>query len=245
MARVSLVRVCVDYPIHRYDLSKPDTVPSETIGGRIMLNRGREFVRALDLVSLNMAEGNRVALLGSNGSGKSTLLKTIGQILPVASGERIVEGRVVTLFSTGAGIDAERSGIENIHRLAALHNVPRSSIPELIESIEDFSELGQFMKLPVKAYSAGMRARLGFAFVTSIKADIVLIDEVIGVGDKGFYKKAQQRLSEFMTGSGVVVIASHSMEILKSLCTRAFVLRNGRIAYRGPVRDAITFYNER
>lgn len=244
MAVIQLRSVCIDYPVHRAKSSK--VAPTdETMGGRIFMQRNREFVRGLDRVNVDIGDGQRIALIGSNGSGKSTLLRTLAGILPIASGERRIEGRISTLFSTSAGVDGERTGIENIHRLAALYNLPRSGVPELVESISDFSELGSYLQMPVKTYSAGMRARLGFAFVTSIKADIILIDEVIGVGDKDFYTKAQQRLIDFTKTSGIVVIASHSTAILQSLCTRAFVMRKGRIAFRGKVSEAEEYYQSR
>ena len=245
MASITLRNVCIDYPVHRVGASKMGEAAEDRMGGRIFIQKNREYVRALDRINIDITAGQRIGLIGSNGSGKSTLLRTLAGILPIASGERTIDGRISTLFSTSAGIDGELTGVENIHRLAALYGLPRESVGELIESIADFSELGTFMKMPVKTYSAGMRARLGFAFVTSIRAEIVLIDEVIGVGDKSFYAKAQKRLSEFMEGSGIVVLASHSVAVLESLCTRAFVLRNGRIVYRGNVQKAQRFYKSR
>ncbi len=242
MARLLLDRVTIDYPIHRR--GKPLLTNNRSpLGGSLFVDDDREYIRALDRVTVDVPDAQRMAIVGGNGSGKSTMLKTLAGILPIATGRREIEGRVATLFSTGIGMDGERSGRENIRRLAALHNIPRRDVPDIIADIDEFSELGEFLDLPISSYSSGMKARLGFAFTTGIKADILLIDEVIGVGDTKFYQKAQDRLKNQLHGAGIVVMASHAPSILNEFCQGAIVLKRGQVAFRGRVNDALAFYN--
>ena len=240
---IRLQRVSVDYPIHSGGVSRFAAF-RRSVGGDIVEHRKRRFVRALDRINLTFENGARVGLLGGNGSGKSTLLRTCAGILPVASGARTVGGRIATLFTTGVGIDAERTGAQNIVRIAALYNIPKARVPELIDEMAEFTELGEFIDLPVKSYSSGMNSRLGFGLVTSVSADIILIDEVIGTGDKNFHAKARDRLDRFLTGRGIVVIASHSAAVLKSLCTTGIVLNKGAVSFQGAIDDAVVFYEE-
>lgn len=243
MAHIELVRAGVDYPVLKPGRRLGRGV-SDLVGGTIFEMQSRTFVRALDNVNLNLVEGMRLGLIGNNGSGKSTLLRTLAGILPLSRGTRTHSGRVFTLFSTNAGIDLRMTGLENIRRLAALHNIERGRVPELTEDVIDFTELGDFLDLPVSTYSAGMRARLGFGFLTSLEADILLIDEVIGAGDKRFHVKAKQRLEKFASSGGLLVVASHSTAVLSALCSRAVVMRKGRIAFRGSVSQASAFFAE-
>lgn len=240
MPYIKLHRACIDYPLasHGARANGRET----KVGGRIFERQGRQFVRALDRVSLNLRDGARVGLLGGNGSGKSTLLRTLAGILPISQGMRSIDGRVTTLFAIGVGMDLHKTGVENIARMAALHNIPRDRIPSLVEDIAEFSELGEFMTLPVKTYSAGMRARLGFGFVTALESDIVLIDEVIGTGDRNFHEKARKRMSRFIERRGIVVLASHSMSVLNGICTHGIVMRTGRVAFEGKIADAAAFF---
>lgn len=239
-----LSRASVDYPIRNQGGSSRFADFARSVGGTFVEHEKRRFVRALNGVNINLRNGDRVGLLGGNGSGKSTLLKTLAGILPLATGTRAVSGRIATLFSTGVGIDNERTGAENIVRMAALYNVPKRQVPALIDEIAEFTELGEFIDLPVKSYSSGMNSRLGFGLVTSISANIILVDEVIGTGDKNFHEKARLRLEQFLSDRGIVVIASHSNKVLQSLCTTGIVLQRGSIAFSGPIDDAAAFYNE-
>lgn len=233
----------MDYPLPQRHQGQDDAkVDFASVGGRITEFRGQRFVRALDEVTIEIKDGERLALLGGNGSGKSTLLKAMGGLLPVAKGSVETTGRVITLFNTAVGMDINLSGFDNLERLAALHDLPRSYAAEIREDIAEFTELGGFLGLPVKTYSAGMRARLGFAFATSIPSDILLIDEVIGVGDAAFSQRARNRLMERMHNSGIVVLASHSVGLLRNFCSRGLVLNRGKMQFVGEIEEAISKY---
>jgi ABC-2 type transport system ATP-binding protein len=238
---VKLLGAGVDYPILKPRANAGRGV-TELVGGTIFEMQNRTFVRALDKVNISLEKGARLGLIGNNGSGKSTLLRTLAGILPLSRGTRTHSGRILTLFSSNAGIDARMTGIENISRLAALYNVDRKRIAELTEDVANFTELGAFLDLPMSSYSAGMRARLGFGFLTALEADILLIDEVIGAGDRRFHAKAKERLEKFAASGGILVVASHSTAVLSTLCTRAIVMRKGRIVFRGSVPKAAAFF---
>lgn len=233
----------MDYPLPpRHHEKNGAEVDFATVGGRLTEFRGQRFVRALDDITIEVKNGERLALLGGNGSGKSTLLKVMGGLLPLARGSVETRGRVTTLFNTAVGMDVNLSGYENLERLAALHNLPRAHAAEIREDIAEFTELGGFLKLPVKTYSAGMRTRLGFAFATSLPAEILLIDEVIGVGDTSFFQRARDRLIERMHDSGIVVLASHSVGLLRNFCSRGVVLKRGEVQFVGDIEEAISNY---
>lgn len=241
MTHIELTKAGVDYPVMRSGRDRGRGV-GDLLGGTIFKMESRTFVRALDNINLDLREGMRLGLIGNNGSGKSTLLRTLAGILPLSRGTRTYSGKILTLFSTVAGIDLRLTGLENVQRLAALHQLDPKRIPDVVEDIVEFTELGDFFDLPVGTYSAGMRARFGFAFMTALEADILLIDEVIGAGDKRFHSKAEKRLETFTASGGIIVVASHSTAVLSALCTRAVVMRKGRIAFRGSVPKASAFF---
>lgn len=240
---ISMRGVCMDYPLpaRSSDKNGPST-EFAAVGGRLTEFRGQRFVRALDDITIEIGDGERLALLGGNGSGKSTLLKVMGGLLPIAKGRMKTSGRVTTLFNTTVGMDVNLSGFDNLERLAALHSLPRSYAAQIRDDVAEFTELGGFLKLPVRTYSAGMRARLGFAFATSIPSGILLIDEVIGVGDASFSQRARDRLVDRMHNSGIVVLASHSIGLLRNFCNRGLVLQHGQVKFVGDIEEAISEY---
>jgi ABC-type polysaccharide/polyol phosphate transport system ATPase subunit len=236
--------VSLDYPLPSH-ARKGEGAEFGAVGGRFAEFRGRRFVRALDDLTVTIRGGERVALLGGNGSGKSTLLKVMAGLLPIAKGSVNTQGRVTTMFNTSVGMDPSLSGYDNLERLAALHNLPRSHIVKVREDIAAFTELGGFLKLPVKTYSAGMRTRLGFGFATAVPSDILLVDEVIGAGDASFSERARDRLKDQMRNSGIVVLASHSTSVLRNFCNRGLVLSRGRLEFAGELEEAISIYQTR
>lgn len=232
MIRIKLENVSVEYPIYNAGaLSLRNSMIAIGTGGRISSESRRiTTVTALDGVSLELADGDRLGLVGHNGSGKSTLLRTMAGIYQPTSGRIAVNGRVSTVFGLGAGLQQELTGYENIIRMAMMLGASRAEAEESIPDIEAFSELGDFLSVPVRTFSAGMRTRLTFAVATAMHPEILLIDEVIGAGDAAFRERARHRMAEFVEKASVLVLASHSAGMLEMFCNRTIRLDHGRIA---------------
>jgi ABC-2 type transport system ATP-binding protein/lipopolysaccharide transport system ATP-binding protein len=245
MTYVHAANVSVSYPVFTAASQSLKTrILSRMTGGRIDVKSSRHVeIQAVDRVSFAIKPGDRVALLGHNGSGKSTLLRTIAQIYHPCAGRMQVEGKVAALFDTSFGLDFESNGYENIVLRSLLLNIPRNEIDAKIEDIVAFSGIGEFVDMPLRTYSAGMVARLAFAIATSVDADILLIDEGIGVGDAAFMTKADERLRRFIERAEVVVLASHIEKLVSAICTRGLVMRKGRIVFDGDIEVALDFYN--
>lgn len=190
---------------------------------------GVKSFRALDGVSLSLEHGDRLGLTGPNGAGKSTLLRLLAGIYWPTSGIYRKQGRVRCLFGLGLGMEEEGTGFENIEILSRLLGYPSHVRKTISDDIEDFTELGDALHRPVRTYSQGMRLRLCFGVVTAWPADILLIDEVIGVSDDAFKEKAYVRMREFISRSGILVLTSHNKEILEAFCNRVQRLDRGRI----------------
>lgn len=186
-------------------------------------------IKALNNINLTLKEGDRVGLIGHNGSGKSTLLRVLAGIYEPSHGSRYLEGSVRALFDLGVGTDHELSGRENVARLARLYGFPLGKLSSDIASIESFSGLGGYMDLPIRSYSSGMQLRLIFAIATLYPSDILLIDEVFGVGDEAFQEKAKERMEDMMRSSKIVVMASHSRELISKFCNKTIKLESGNI----------------
>jgi ABC-type polysaccharide/polyol phosphate transport system ATPase subunit len=187
-------------------------------------------------LSLEVRDGARLAIVGPNGAGKTTLLKLIAGILPAAEGAIRVEGIVSPLLNIRLGMEAEFTGIENIWLRGVYMGKTRHEIEERLPGIVEFTELGEFIDLPVNTYSRGMVARLAFAIATSFDPDILLIDESIAAGDKRFAKKAVARLREFVDGSSILVLATHNEWLMKRMCNRVLDLGTGEISALGGTR---------
>jgi ABC-type polysaccharide/polyol phosphate transport system ATPase subunit len=214
-----------------------------SVGGRLSFSRGSTMtVMALDDVSVQVPRGEKVGLIGLNGAGKSTMLKVMAGILPPTRGTVESRGKISTLFAESLGLKPEATGIENILlsgvSLGLTHGRVRKMVPEIVE----FTELGDYIYMPLRTYSTGMRARLGFAVATSINPDILLIDEIIGAGDLRFQEKAKERLDGFMGSASTLVIASQSEEVLREFCDRAILLERGRVRMTGSVDEVLEEY---
>ncbi len=203
----------------------------------------RDEFWALRDISLTVHAGETVGLMGPNGSGKSTLLKVLSGILRPTEGSVSVTGRVASLLELGAGFDGELTGRENIYLNSALLGVPRSETDELFEQIVDFSELREYIDNPVKHYSSGMYVRLGFAIAVHIDPDILIVDEVLAVGDAAFQKKCIDRIRAFQQAGKTILFVSHSSELVQQLCTRAVLLGHGRQLFDGPPRQGVNLLN--
>jgi ABC-type polysaccharide/polyol phosphate transport system ATPase subunit len=231
MSFIKVRNATVEYPIyHANSMSLRNRLVSVGTGGAI--SRGVKnvvTVKALDDVSFEINEGDRVGLVGHNGAGKSTLLRTLAGIYSPTSGEIEIEGRVSTIFELAAGMDNELTGYENIVRLAMLAGARKSEAKNLIPEIEAFADIGEFMAMPVHSYSAGMLTRLAFSVAVAIRPEILLIDEVLGAGDPEFQKRAKQRLKSVVESASIFVLATHSKEMITLYCNRALRFEHGRL----------------
>ncbi len=199
-------------------------------------------VHALDDVSLRVAPGEALGLIGRNGAGKTSTLRALAGIVPLDSGRAECGGRAVSLLELGAGFGADFSGRENIHLNAALHGLGRADVEARIDRIVAFSELGDFIDAPVRTYSSGMFVRLGFSIAAHLDADVLLIDEVLAVGDEGFQRKCLRRISEQMAAGTTLVLVSHDPATIERVCERVVVLDAGRVAFDGPTTEALAAY---
>ena len=199
---------------------------------------------ALKDVSFKVRKGDHMGVMGFNGAGKSTLLKTIAGVLKPTMGTVTTEGVIAPMLELGAGFNHNYSGRENIFLYAATMGFSRKFIQEKYEEIVDFSELGDFIDAPIKSYSSGMRARLGFSIATSVKPEVLILDEVLSVGDAAFREKSEKRLQNLM-GDGVTVLyVSHSTDRVETLCNKAIILSHGQLIANGDSSDVCAMYRE-
>jgi ABC-2 type transport system ATP-binding protein len=209
-------------------------------GNRISRDaRERVTIHALRELSLTISEGERVGLTGVNGAGKSTLLRTIAGIYEPTSGHIRVNGSVTTLFSLNVGIEPEATGYENIVLRGLAAGMSREEIECQADSIAEFSELGDYLNLPVHTYSAGMSARLAFSISTAVDPDILLMDEWIGAGDSSFIEKAQSRLDSMVDKARILILATHNPKLISRVCTKVIEIENGRIARMGSTKEVL------
>ncbi len=243
MAFINLQGVGVDFPV--YDSRARSFKQALTeLGGRLSRDEGngRVTIEALRDVTLSLRAGERVALIGRNGAGKSTLLKVMAGVYEPPIGRAEISGRVASLLNMTMGMDFAATGYNNIIMrgvfLGMTFAEARSKIPE----IEEFTELGSYLSLPIRTYSSGMLVRLALAIATAGEADILLTDEVIGAGDASFMQKASERLKSVIERAKILVIATHDSSVVANLCTRAIVLSGGRVEFDGPPKEANEFY---
>ncbi len=199
---------------------------------------------ALRDISLTVKKGEAWGILGVNGSGKSTLLKLICQILKPAEGTVWVNGTIAPLIELGAGIDGELTARENIYLNGAILGHSKNFMQEHFDEIVDFSELHQFLDTPVKNFSSGMAARLGFSIATVIQPDILIVDEILSVGDIAFQRKCEDRMQHMLENGATLLYVSHSIDAIKSLCTNAIWLDHGSMIASGPVEEVSEKYLE-
>jgi ABC-type polysaccharide/polyol phosphate transport system ATPase subunit len=201
-------------------------------------------VHALREFDLHVSPGEAVGMVGRNGAGKTSLLRCLAGIVPLDSGRAACGGRVVSLLELGAGFGQDFTGRENIWLNGALHGFLREDIEERIDRIVDFSELGDFIDVPVRAYSAGMYLRLGFAIVAHLDADVLLIDEILAVGDESFQRKCLNRISEQMEHGATLVLVSHDPSAIERVCDRVVVVDAGRKVFEGSVAEGLLHYHQ-
>ena len=200
---------------------------------------------ALKDVSFEVKEGDRVGILGLNGAGKSTLLKVVSGVLKPTEGSVKTQGTVVPMLELGAGFDPQYTGSENIYLYGAMLGYSKEFIEEKYEEIVEFSGLRKFMDTPVKNYSSGMKARLGFSIATVVEPDILILDEVLSVGDKKFKKKSEKKIKSMFDQGITVLFVSHSLPQIERICNKAILLEGGKLIATGDVKPVIRLYKEK
>jgi ABC-type polysaccharide/polyol phosphate transport system, ATPase component len=231
MTHILLNNVCVDFPIYNTTgRSLKNQLMQAATGGRMGSNeRGRVVVRALQKISLDLKEGDRLGVIGHNGAGKSTLLRVISGVYEPIEGFLDIKGKITSMIDLSIGMDGEATGIENIYLRGALLGFNRKWLSSKVSDIVDFAGLGDFIRMPLRTYSTGMQMRLAFSIATLVQPEIILMDEWLNVGDADFQKKAQHRLQEIVKKSSILVIATHSPELVAKVCNRTIRLDRGTL----------------
>ena len=240
---IDTYNACVDFPI--FDAKTRSMKPTflGAAGGAIGRNKSNTvMVEALKDINLHLQEGDRIGLVGHNGAGKSTLLRLLSGIYEPTRGSAVVRGRVAPVFDLGVGMDPEISGYENIVIRGLFLGQTRKAMRRKMDEIAEFSELGEYLAMPLRTYSTGMRIRLALGVVTSIEPEILLLDEGIGAVDAAFMAKARTKLVEMVQRSGILVFTSHSNEFLAQLCDNALWIDHGEIRQAGTVDDIVEAY---
>ena len=202
----------------------------------------RMQVHALQHVKLRARVGDRIGIIGHNGAGKSTLLKLLAGVYPPTSGRRRVQGQISSLFDIALGFEMDANGWENIAFRSYLQGETPRTLKDKVQPIAEFSELGDFLDMPVRYYSAGMKVRLAFSIATAIEPEILLVDEVLSVGDVAFQEKARQRMQEMMARAKIIVLVSHDLASTTNLCDRVVWMDHGTIRMEGPAQQVISAY---
>ncbi len=233
------------------DVSVAYSVPTERIRTikEYLIKKARGKIKhkqflALNNVNLNVQQGEIYGIIGRNGAGKSTLLKVISRVLIPTKGRVWVRGGVAPLLELGAGFHPELTGIENIYLNGTLLGHTRHEINEKLDEIMEFSEIGDFINAPIRAYSSGMIARLGFSVATAWEPEILILDEILSVGDEAFKEKSSHRMRSFLNGKTTVLLVTHSSEMIAELCTKAILLDQGKIVASGSGKDISAQYHQ-
>lgn len=240
MPRIELDNVSLTFTLRQ---TRKTTLKEYLLRGLFLQSANPKVaVHALHGVSFTAKEGERIGVIGHNGAGKSTLLRVLAGVYPPTSGRRVVEGKICSLFEIGLGFEMESNGWDNIAYRGYLQGETPRSLKKKIGEIADFSELGDFLNIPVRFYSAGMLMRLAFAIATAVEPQILLVDEVLSVGDLAFQKKAHDRMKGMMSKSQVMVMVSHDLSSIRQYCTHAVWLQHGGVVMQGDPHDVCMSY---
>jgi ABC-type polysaccharide/polyol phosphate transport system ATPase subunit len=243
MASIILSNASVEIPVFAVgNNSLKTTLLRKAVGGKFAQTGHNLMINALTDISLEMRDGERIGLVGQNGSGKTTLLRVLAGVYPPTSGAVQVIGRVSPMFDISLGMSPDSTGIENIKVCGALWGLSRAEIAAGIDDIVEFTELGDYLKIPVRTYSAGMLLRLSFAIATLRQPEILLLDEIIGVGDASFQAKAKARLQKVVSRAQILVVSSHSDDIIRAFCEKVIWLDKGSVAAFGAVDEVLAAY---
>jgi ABC-2 type transport system ATP-binding protein len=245
MVSIEVHDAYVDFPIFDAKTRSLKKKVLGKVGGKIGTESRVPVIEALQDVSLSLKEGDRVGLVGHNGAGKSTLLRLLSGIYEPTRGSARVVGKVAPVFDLGVGMDPEISGIENIMIRGLFLGMTRKQMEKRVDDIAEFTELGDYLAMPLRTYSTGMRVRLALGVVTTIDPEILILDEGIGAVDAAFLNKARDRLVDLVRRSGLLVFASHQDDLLLELCTSAIWMDEGRMKMRGSLREVIGAYKGR
>jgi ABC-2 type transport system ATP-binding protein len=246
VAEIVVENVTIKIPI--YDIgasSLRKMILSKTVGGRFETSGSHIIVDALKDVSFEAHDGDRIALIGNNGSGKSTLLRLLSDVYPVSSGRVKVVGEVSPMFDPMLGMSMDATGMENIRICGRLWGLSPVQIKNSVDEIAEFTELGDYLNVPVRTYSTGMLLRLAFAIATVRDPEILLLDEVVGVGDAAFFEKAFNRLQDVIHRSQILFLASHADEMLRQICNKALWLNQGNLVQYGDFESVLAAYRGR
>ncbi|WP_033570734.1 ABC transporter ATP-binding protein [Dickeya undicola] len=243
MASIVFNNVCVDFPIYNASQrSLKNSLLRATTGGQLGADgQGKVVVRALEDLTFTLNDGDRVGLLGHNGAGKSTLLRVLSGVYQPTSGRVDIQGEIGSLIDISLGIDPEATGRENIYIRGALLGMSKARITRELDEIIEFSELGNFIDMPLRTYSSGMHLRLAFSISTILRPEILIMDEWLSVGDENFKHKAEVRMVEMVKSSNILIIASHSKELIYKICNKVLWLEHGKLKLDG---DAIAVANQ-
>jgi ABC-type polysaccharide/polyol phosphate transport system ATPase subunit len=241
---ISARNITLDLPIYSTSAkSLRKTLTKRSVGGSLMQRSDHIVsVRALSNVSFNATDGDRIGLIGPNGAGKTTLLKVLAGVYAPSSGQLSVQGRISSALNTTLGLDTEITGRENIFLLGYYRGIPRAQIERGLDDIIAAADLGSFIDLPVHSYSSGMMGRLTFAVATAFEPDVLLMDEWILAGDARFLTSATERTRNFVSKARIMVLASHSLEVIRAFCNKAAYLRAGQLVAWGDTEDVVRAY---
>ncbi len=243
MASISLQNVSIQIPIYDVGTSSlRKAILSKTVGGRFARSGSHVVIDALKEISFEAHDGDRVALLGNNGSGKSTLLRVLSDVYSVTAGTVQVTGDVSAMFDATLGMSMDATGMENIWVCGRIWGLSPAQIRSSLDDIASFTELGDFLNVPVRTYSTGMLLRLAFAIATVRDPEILLLDETVGVGDADFFEKAFSRLQGIINRSKILFLASHADSILRMVCNKAIWLDRGRLIQYGEFEEVVAAY---
>jgi len=230
MALIKFDDVLLQYPIYGHHVSSlRSNILHLATAGKVGMDMGQTVVTALKNASFTIRDGDAVGLIGHNGAGKSSLLRAMAGIFPPTDGKVTREGRTVTVFDVGAGLQPELTGYENIIALGIMMGLSYQEAKGLRSDVEDFTEMGDFLNLPVRTYSTGMTMRLMFAVATAITPEILLLDEMFSTGDVAFKVKSEKRIESLIRKANIFVFASHDQSLISKYCNRVFRLHNGII----------------
>jgi ABC-2 type transport system ATP-binding protein len=245
MVSIDIDNAYVDFPIFDAKSRSLKKAVLGKAGGHIGTESRVPIIEALHDINLHLGRGERIGLVGHNGAGKSTLLRLMSGIYEPTRGSSRIQGKVAPVFDLGVGMDPEISGYENIMVRGLFLGMTRKQMQERVDDIAEFSDLGDYLSMPLRTYSTGMRVRLALGVVTSIDPEILLLDEGIGAVDAEFLAKARDRLNSLVERSGILVFASHSDEFLVDLCDTGIWMDHGRVREHGPLRDVLNHYKGR
>jgi ABC-type polysaccharide/polyol phosphate transport system ATPase subunit len=242
MAQIILDDVSVSFPIFSSHTRSIKTAVLSRVGGSVAAQNDTVIVHALRNVTLELKDGDRLGLVGHNGAGKTTFLRVVSRVYPPLSGTALIEGRVSSFTDITLGMEPESTGWDNIVFRCVFLGLTFAQAKEITPSIGAFSELGEYLDLPVRTYSAGMFIRLAFAISTAVQPDIVVMDEMIGAGDQNFIEKANKRMTDLLDKARIMVLASHHESILRQFCNLVLWLDKGQVKMIGPTHEVMVAY---